>query len=196
VTEFLPGNCRGFGSHGGNGARLVVDPTHHDDRTGVLMCLLRRRRSYVKNVQPNLPIIALTNLNICPISLELYSTAVLALGSIIPFPIDPHFIASRTYIVILIGLADKIAEMQILEQVYCPCSDRQRNCLQQSAFQAGFKLRCLLSLPPPQGDIGPGTSGTADRKRTQVAYPSIFRNSANRFGISSIWVLIHNRRSP
>ena len=49
----------------------------------------------------------------------IYRTPVLALNSVTPFSVAPYLIAGRSYNVrgILIGLADMVAEMHILEQV-------------------------------------------------------------------------------
>ena len=78
-----------------------------------------RRWTYVPNVQPNLPIITLTMINLYPIALGIYRTEVLAFKSRSPFPAGPCFIASRSYNVrgILISRDDMVAEMNLLEQV-------------------------------------------------------------------------------
>src|SRR6202011_2353351 len=74
---------------------------------------------YVPDQHSLLPSIALTNLNPCPIALELYRTAVLALKSLPPFRVPPYLIARRTYNVrgILIVLGEMVADMKLLKQI-------------------------------------------------------------------------------
>jgi hypothetical protein len=83
------------------------------------LSLLRRRWGYVPYVQPNLPIITLTMINLYPIALGIYRTEVLALKSRSPVPAGPCFIASRSYNVrgILITRFDMAAEMNLLEDI-------------------------------------------------------------------------------
>ena len=63
------------------------------------------------DLHPNLPSIAVTNINFCPMALEWYRIAGRRLKSGAPVPAAPQLIASRSYSVrgILIGLADKVA---------------------------------------------------------------------------------------
>jgi hypothetical protein len=85
-----------------------------------LLRLSGRWWGYVKGLHPNLPGIALTNINRSPIALELYRTTALALKSKTPFPAPPDLIASRSYHVrgTLIVLVEMVAVMPLLEH---PC---------------------------------------------------------------------------
>src|SRR6516165_184769 len=76
---------------------------------------------YIPHVQPLLPSIALTTINLYPIALSFYRTKILAFKSHSPYPVAPCLIASRSYNVrgILISLVEMIAEMNLLEYV-CP----------------------------------------------------------------------------
>ena len=75
---------------------------------------------YVEGQHPNLPGLALTNINRAPIALELYRTTALALKSKTPFPGSPDLIASCSYHVrgTLIVLVEMVAVMPLLEH---PC---------------------------------------------------------------------------
>jgi hypothetical protein len=59
----------------------------------------RHRRCWgdVEDLHPTLPITTLTNHNRCPIALGFDRAEVLALNSRSPFPVPPHFVASRPY---------------------------------------------------------------------------------------------------
>src|SRR5580704_12065733 len=80
----------------------------------------RRWWGYVERQHPNLPGLALTNINPSPIALELYGTTALALKSKTPFPGSPDLIASCSYHVrgTLIVLVEMVAVMPLLEY---PC---------------------------------------------------------------------------
>src|SRR6516225_8022243 len=91
-------------------------------------------RVSVPGGHPDLPIIALTNINACPMALDWERFAGLALPSLIPFSGCPQFVASRAYQVsgILVDLDDAVFRVPPLVQVCIiflngwPASDRPR----------------------------------------------------------------------
>src|SRR6516164_85823 len=93
-------------------------------------------RVSVPGGHPDLPIIALTNINACPIALDWERFAVLALPSLPKFSGCPQFVASRTYQVsgILVDLGDAVFRVPPLVQVCIvfvnglPTNDRPLYC--------------------------------------------------------------------
>ena len=93
-------------------------------------------RGHVTEAHPDLPIVALTNINACPMALDWERFVVLALPSLIPFSGCPQFVASRTYQVsrILVDLGDAVFRVPPLVQVCIvfvnglPTKDRPLYC--------------------------------------------------------------------
>src|SRR5258708_5724510 len=122
---------------------------------------LRRRRrcrsrcwGYVIGQHPKLPIIALTNINRCPIALDWDRAVGLALPSLTPFSGRPQLIASRSYQVrsIPIELGDVVFGVPSLVQVCIqflngwPIVDwssvRHKNCVLRR--EIGERLRIVV----------------------------------------------------
>jgi hypothetical protein len=107
-------------SAGEGGIRACASGRRAKAAHGFLLSLLRlssRWWGYVEGQHPNLPGIALTNINRSPIALELYRTTALALKSKTPFPGPPDLTASCSYHVrgTLIVLVEMVAVMPLLE---------------------------------------------------------------------------------
>jgi hypothetical protein len=79
-------------------------------------------RGSIPGLQPDLPIIALTNINACPIALDWDRFAGFALPSLTQFSGCPQFVASRTYQVrgIPVHLGDTVFGVPPLVQVCKP----------------------------------------------------------------------------
>jgi hypothetical protein len=122
----------------------------------------RRRRcrggcwGYVKGLQLVLPIVALTNIDVCPIALDFYRTEVLTLHSRTPFPVAPCLVRCSYHVRgILIGFSDMVAEMNLLKQV-CKMLLNGISTVNRSCVRYDNRVLCVAQRPAAGFPQAPG----------------------------------------